>query len=184
MPITPSTVWRKLQGLYLSALATPLSAEWPLWGSGIATQEMTRNATANTPMATNSSGVTAWMVVSRVSWPMRAPTKNGVRVPDSELSAPPVWMSWLPLLPPPPSRLSIGLTTVLSIHTQKPHTNAPSRYTMKLRHTLKVRATSTPFSSTTAELVNTVVSAPTTLDRYWMNRPTMPTAMAHSAVFL
>ena len=44
-----------------------------------------------------------------------------------ELQDPPHWMSWLPLLPPPPRVLSIGFTTVLSIHIEKPEMNAPRR---------------------------------------------------------
>ena len=62
-----------------------------------------------------------------VTVPIKAPTKRGVNVPDKELRAPPVWINWLPLLPPPPRRFSIGFTTVLSIQTQKPQMNAPSR---------------------------------------------------------
>ncbi len=98
-----------------------------MWGSGMATKLSTMNAKANTPMAIHSRGATSLMDVCAVTMPMSEPTNSGVIVPLSELSAPPVCMSWLPLLPPPPSRLSIGFTTVLSMHTQKPHTNAPSR---------------------------------------------------------
>ena len=83
--------------------------------------------TANTAIAMNSRGDTSLMAVSLVTLPMRAPTKSGVRVAESELSEPPVWMSWLPRLPPPPRRLSMGFTTVLSIQTQKPQMKAPSK---------------------------------------------------------
>ena len=53
--------------------------------------------------------------------------KLGMNVPVREFMVPPIWMYWLPLFPPPPRMLSIGFTTVLSIHTQKPQTNAPKR---------------------------------------------------------
>ena len=43
------------------------------------------------------------------------------------LNAPPIWINWLPVLPPPPSTFNIGLTTVFNIHIQKPLTNAPNR---------------------------------------------------------
>ena len=82
---------------------------------------------AKTPIAMKSSGATSVMFVLGVTVPISAPTNSGVSVPDSELSAPPVWISWLPLLPPPPSRLSMGFTTVLSMQTQKPQMKAPSR---------------------------------------------------------
>ena len=49
--------------------------------------------TANTPIAMNSNGETSLMAVSLVTLPMRAPTKRGVRVAESELSEPPVWIS-------------------------------------------------------------------------------------------
>ena len=48
-------------------------------------------------------------------------------VAEIELSEPPNWISWLPRLPPPPSVLSIGLTTVLSMHIENPETKAPAR---------------------------------------------------------
>ncbi|EJW96718.1 hypothetical protein EVA_15175 [gut metagenome] len=48
-------------------------------------------------------------------------------VAASELREPPSWMSWFPLFPPPPRVLSIGFTTVLSIHIEKPETKAPAR---------------------------------------------------------
>ena len=48
-------------------------------------------------------------------------------VAEIELSEPPNWISWLPFLPPPPSVLSIGFTTVLSKHMEKPAMKAPSR---------------------------------------------------------
>ena len=92
-------------------------------------KEMMMKATANTPMAMNSSGATSDMEVEDVTVPTSTPTSSGVRVPVRELRVPPIWMNWLPRLPPPPRMLSMGFTTVLSMHTQKPHTNAPSRYT-------------------------------------------------------
>ena len=48
-------------------------------------------------------------------------------VAEIELSEPPNWISWLPFLPPPPNVLSIGFTTVFSIHIEKPETKAPIR---------------------------------------------------------
>ena len=121
--MTPRTVWRKFQGewLYLTFLPDDRL------GSGMATRRMMTNAMANTAMAMKSSGRTSVMDVAAVTWPMSMPTNRGVRVPASELHEPPIWMSWLPLLPPPPRRLSMGLTTVLSMHTEKPQTKAPSR---------------------------------------------------------
>ena len=98
-----------------------------MWGSGMATALMITNASTKIPMAMNSSGATAPIVVDAVTSPISMPTKSGVQVPASELSEPPVCTSWLPLLPPPPRRLSMGFTTVLSMQTQKPHVNAPSR---------------------------------------------------------
>ena len=49
----------------------------------------------------------------------------------TELNEPPTWISWLPLLPSPPSLFNIGLTTVLSRHMEKPEIKAPHRYTAK-----------------------------------------------------
>ena len=91
------------------------------------TQAMTMNASTKTPMAMNIRGDTSLMAVAGVTVPMSMPTKSGVSVPARELHEPPAWMSWLPRLPPPPRRLSIGLTTVLSIQTQKPLMKAPKR---------------------------------------------------------
>ena len=51
----------------------------------------------------------------------------------------------------------MGFTTVLSMHMEKPATNAPSRYTSNLS---------------------------TTPDRYWMPTPMKPMATAAKAVFL
>ncbi len=93
----------------------------------MATNDIITNAAINMAIAIQSNIATSPICVLGDSTPISAPTKKGVSVAESELSAPPVWISWLPLLPPPPSRLSIGLTTVLSIHTQKPHINAPSK---------------------------------------------------------
>ena len=61
------------------------------------------------------------------------------------------------MLPPPPRVFSIGLTTVLSMHIEKPDTKAPSRYTPKL---------------------------PTMPERKVMVTPTRPTATADRAVNL
>ena len=87
------------------------------------------NAMAKTAMAMNSSGATSDIAVLAVTVPMRTPTSSGVRVPVREFRVPPIWMYWLPRLPPPPRMVSIGFTTVLSMQTQKPQTKAPNRYT-------------------------------------------------------
>ena len=84
-------------------------------------------ANANTPIAMKSRGATSLMAVVFVTVPISIPTRSGVNVPVREFMVPPIWMYWLPLFPPPPRMLSIGFTTVLSIHTQKPQTNAPKR---------------------------------------------------------
>ena len=96
-------------------------------GSGTFTKEMITKEMANTAMAMKSSGATSDIAVLSVTVPISTPTRSGVSVPARELQVPPIWMNWLPLLPPPPSRLSIGLTTVLSMQTQNPQTKAPSR---------------------------------------------------------
>lgn len=57
------------------------------------TNEMMIKAATNTAMAMNNSGVTSAMAVFSVTVPINAPTKRGVKVPDRELSAPPVWIS-------------------------------------------------------------------------------------------
>ena len=93
----------------------------------MATNDMITNAAAKTAIPIHSKGVTSVIVVDLVSEPISAPTKNGVRVAESELSAPPACISWLPLFPPPPKILSIGFTTVFNIHTQNPQMNAPSK---------------------------------------------------------
>ena len=85
------------------------------------------NDAAKMARAMSSSGVTALREVSFVISLIMEPASIGVSVAASEFSEPPVWMSWLPRLPPPPSRFSIGLTTVFRMQTQKPHTKAPSR---------------------------------------------------------
>ena len=80
-------------------------------------------------MAMKSSGATSDIAVLSVTVPISTPTRSGVSVPARELQVPPIWMNWLPRLPPPPTRFSIGFTTVLSMHTAKPQTKAPRRYT-------------------------------------------------------
>ena len=120
MAITPKTKCRKFQGLCSNV--TPEAVDC---GSGMVTKAMIRNVTANTAMATHSSGVTSFILVLSVTSPISTPTKNGVNVAVSELSVPPVWMSWFPRLPPPPNRFNIGFTTVFNIQTQKPQMKAP-----------------------------------------------------------
>ena len=72
-------------------------------------------------------GHTSVMLVFLLNSPTSRPVRSGVSVPVREFSVPPICSNWLPLLPPPPRRLSIGFTTVLSIQTQKPQMNAPRR---------------------------------------------------------
>ena len=163
-------MWRKFQGEWdISTFFTPSLRRW---GSGMATAEITRNANTNTPMAIKRSGATLPIVVLSETSPTSIPTKSGVRVPASELREPPACTIWLPLLPPPPSMLSIGLTTVLSIHTQNPQMNAPRRYMMKLRVT------------TCSPTLKRPASAPTFPESHWNTRPIKPTAIAQRAVFL
>ena len=49
---------------------------------------MITKAAANTPIAIQSKGATSPIDVEGLSAPINAPTKNGVRVPDRELSDP------------------------------------------------------------------------------------------------
>ena len=65
-------------------------------------------------------------------------------VPPMELQEPPSCMSLLPLFPPPPRVLSIGLTTMLSIHIEKPAMKAPITYTRKLSAGPEIHWTATP----------------------------------------
>ena len=122
MATTPRTTCLKLQAL-CSYLTFFLSSA----GSGMLTKEMMMNEMANTPIAMNRRGATSLIAVLSVTVPIRTPTSRGVRVPVRELKVPPICMYWLPLFPPPPRSLSIGLTTVLSMQTQNPQTKAPSR---------------------------------------------------------
>ena len=48
-------------------------------------------------------------------------------VPANELNEPQSCISWFPLLPPQPSVLIIGFTTVLSKDMEKPAMNAHNR---------------------------------------------------------
>ena len=141
-------------------------------GSGTFTRLIMMKASTNTPMPMNSRGVTSFMEVLSSTVPTRTPTRKGVRVAVRELSEPPVCTSWLPLFPPPPSVLSIGFTTVLSMQTQNPLMKAPSRYMIRLS------ATTWPCT------VNTGTSAPTRLLTYWTSSPTKPTPSAVRDVFL
>ena len=99
----------------------------PKLGSGMVTRLMMMNEMAKTAIPMKSRGDTSVIDVFSVTVPTSTPASSGVRVAVSEFSVPPIWMSWLPLLPPPPSMLSMGFTTVFSMQTQKPHTSAPSR---------------------------------------------------------
>ena len=81
----------------------------------------------NTAIPMKSRGVTSLMLVFAETVPTRRPTKSGVSVATNELKVPPICMSWLPLFPPLPSVLSIGLAAVFSIHTQKPQIKAPNK---------------------------------------------------------
>ena len=73
------------------------------------------------------AGATFETVASFIAPPISQPRIIGASVAPIELIEQPIWTSWLPLLPPPPSLFSMGLTTVLSRHMEKPAMNAPSR---------------------------------------------------------
>ena len=126
-------------------------------GSGIRENQITRKARAKMAMAMIITGAAFETVASWMLPPTSQPTKIGAMVPPMELQEPPHWMSWLPRLPPPPSVLSIGLTTMFSRHIEKPAMKAPRTYTPKLS------------------------MYP---DRNWMPTPIKPTATASSAVTL
>ena len=132
----------------------------PISGSSIGMKFRMMKARANTVMAIYITRFTSAICVLAVTVPMSAPTSMGVSVPESEFSVPPIILSWLPRLPPPPSRLSMGLTTVLRIQTEKPEMNAPSRYTQ-----------------------NPGIP-PEKPERYWISTPKKPTAIPMRAVFL
>ena len=84
------------------------------------------NAIAKIAIAIIITGAAVDTEASAMLPPTSQPTKIGAMVPPMELQEPPSWMSWLPLFPPPPRRLSIGFTTMLSIHIEKPATKAPA----------------------------------------------------------
>ena len=117
---------------------------------------MTTKATAKMAKAVYMSGNVS-LILASTMFGMSSPVMTITAVPQRELNVPPNWMSWLPLLPPPPRRLSMGLTTVLRRHMLKPATKAPMRYTAKL---------------------------PTRPEHNWMATPTKPTATAMRAVVL
>ena len=77
------------------------------------------------PMARKNTGLAEAMVEALP--PSRPPTITGARVAPSELNEPPNCTNWLPWLGFLPSELSMGLTTVLSRHIEKPATKAPIR---------------------------------------------------------
>ena len=88
----------------------------------------TTKANANTAIAMYNTMLTSAICVLAVTVPINAPTKIGVKVPVKELSVPTDKVKFgYHGFPPPPSRLSIGFTTVLRIHTEKPAMNAPNR---------------------------------------------------------
>ena len=84
-------------------------------------------AAAKTVMAMYITRFTSAIWVEAVTVPISAPTSIGVMVPESEFSVPPIMFNWLPRLPPPPSRFSIGFTTVFRMQTAKPEIKAPKR---------------------------------------------------------
>ena len=87
---------------------------------------MTTKAMAKMAIAMIITGAAFATVAFWMLPPTSQPTRIGARVAPMELHEPPHWISWLPLLPPPPRVLSIGLTTMLSMHIEKPAMNAPS----------------------------------------------------------
>ena len=161
MPMTPRRQWRNLSGANtgMSSVVEPCS------GFAIGMNESIMNAAANTDIAMYITRLTSATFVEAVTWPMSAPTSIGVAVPHSELNVVPIMLSWLPRLPPPPKRLSIGFTTMLSMHTAKPQTNAPKRYTQNGPTMLSAEPGTLP-------------------ERNWIRTPTKPVAMPIIAVFL
>ena len=136
------------------------SVEVAALGSGMGTIKRTKNAMANTAIAVYITG-NIWEIVAFSMEPaIRIPTNIGVMVAITELKEPPTWISWFPLLPSPPSLFSIGLTTVLSKHMEKPAMKAPIKYTAK------------------------AISGLEWPDKYWIPTPIKPTATAINAVFL
>ena len=123
MAMAPSLKFLKSHGdLSMCELSLPFIS-----GLLIGRKERIKNVAANTPIAMKSTMFTSTIFVCEDTVPISEPTSIGVSVPAREFSVPPIRLSWLPLLPPPPRRLIIGFTTVLSIHTANPHTNAPAR---------------------------------------------------------
>ena len=112
-------------------------------GSGILENSIIRKASAKIAMAMNNAGLASEMVALEAS-PIRYPTSTGTMVAANEFIEPPNCMSWFPLFPPPPRVLSIGFTTVLSIHIENPDTKAPVRYTAKLSATPERKDMPTP----------------------------------------
>ncbi len=117
---------------------------------------MITNANAKIAIAMIITGDTAFTVAFANEPPTSQPTKIGVMVPPIELQEAPNWMSWLPRFPPPPRVLSIGLTTVSSIHKENPATNAPRIYTPKLSTKAERNCIATPTipTATAARAVN------------------------------
>ena len=98
-------------------------------GLAIGETAIIRNAAANTAIAIYSTGYTSATETpeARSFSPMRVPTSQGVAVAHTELNELPIMLSWLPRRPPPPSELSIGLTTALIMQMKRPVMNAPAR---------------------------------------------------------
>ena len=89
-------------------------------------KKITMNANANIAKAAYIRGNTS-LILALVMEGIRIPVRMITEVPANELNEPPSWISWLPLFPPPPRELSIGFTTVLSKHMEKPAMNAPNK---------------------------------------------------------
>ena len=121
----PSTKWRNDNGPYFEADAA--SFETSGLFSGIFVRLNTMNAKAKMASAAYINGKTLLICAFLIPSGIRRPVRMITAVPHSELKDPPVWINWLPFLPPPPSLFSIGFTTVFSIHIEKPAMNAPSR---------------------------------------------------------
>src|SRR3712207_7418416 len=58
------------------------------------------------PRSTLFPYTTLFRSVDAETVPIKAPTNRGVSVPEREFKVPPIMFNWLPLLPPPPRRLS------------------------------------------------------------------------------
>ncbi len=115
-----------LTTLVLPARRSAFSSAVSMCGSGIFETSTITNAIAKSAIAMSIAGATFETVAWSIAPPSSMPRIIGASVAPIELIEQPICTSWLPLLPPPPSVLSIGLTTRFRRHIEKPATNAPA----------------------------------------------------------